>query len=384
MTTDMVPSRMSRFASAKVFSASQQLFPEISYTAFAYPGDEDALNALRAVPGAATLLTWLQGNFVEQFAHVQNNENHMRVTPDNYASLFRLMARCCEILSCPVPDLYLTSGRHFDAHTVGHRKTHIVLSSGIIDALSADELSFVIGHELGHIKAGHGIYRTLGSLLTSQWDMIASLIPIPGLGLMRTPLILAYWEWYRRSEFTCDQAGLLCVQSVSPALSALAKLAGFACGLEDEVNIDTVASQVEARKEVNKVVQLLAIYDNLENTHPLIPSRLKHLKQYATSSDLECILKGDYKRDVFGLHEGGERIACRCGTIVNSKLAFCPECGRDVRATTSENACEKCETPLPSGTKFCPKCGTQQAEATAPPTTTFTKLRNSASSFFRQ
>lgn len=377
-------SRSTRFSLAKVLDANQRVFPEISYAAFAYSGDEDALSALKAVPGAATLLTWMNANYTEQIAHVENNENLVRVGKTNFSSLYSLLLRCCEILSCPVPDLYISSSPMLDAYTSGHRKTNVVLSRGIIDLLSADELSFVIGHELGHIKAGHGTYRALGMLLTSQWDLVTGLIPIPGLGLLRTPLLLAYWEWFRRSEFTCDRAGLLCVQDLQPSQMALAKTAGSVGGLEGEFDMDAIIQQVESKREVNKFVQVIAILNNLHNTHPLTPARLKQLREFASSSDLERILKGDYKRDTLGLHEGGERVTCRCGTIVNTKLAFCPECGREVRAGAIENTCEKCDTLLPAGTKFCPKCGSQQSEAAAPNASAFAKLRNSATSFFKQ
>ena len=384
MSSELIKSPSSRFSQAKVFNEKQQLFPEISYAAFAYPGDEEALSALRAVPGAAPLLTWLNANYTEQIAHVENNENLVRVGPSNFASLHAVLLRCCEILSCPVPDLYVNSSPGIDAFTSGHRKTHVVLSRGIIDVLSVDELSFVIGHELGHIKAGHGTYRVLGMLLTSQWDLVSGLVPIPGIGLLRTPLLLAYWEWFRRSEFTCDRAGLLCVQDLQSSQMALAKLAGSIPGLEEEFDVDSIIGQVEAKREVNKLVQVVAIMNNLYNTHPLIPLRLKQLREYAASTDLQRIVKGDYKRDTLGLHEGGERVTCRCGTIVNTKLSFCPECGREVRAMAGDNTCEKCDTLLPAGTKFCPKCGAQQAEATAPAASTLAKLRNSASSFFKQ
>jgi hypothetical protein len=30
------------------------------------------------------------------------------------------------------------------------------------------------------------------------------------------------------------------------------------------------------------------------------------------------------------LHESGSRVTCPCGLKVNSKLCFCPECGREL------------------------------------------------------
>jgi Zn-dependent protease with chaperone function len=209
-----------------------------------------------------------------------------------------------------VPELYITTNPVLNAYTAGQRRTCIVLHSGLIEKLTPDELCFVIGHEIGHIKCAHGLYRQLGDLLIRYWDLLASVVPIPGLGLLRVPLLLAYWEWYRRAEFTCDRAALLCVQDLEPSLRALAKLAGTVDGYEDEVNLESAISQVQAHKDVNKLVMLVAILENAANTHPFIPVRLKTLREWAGGEEYRRVLAGDYKRDVLGLHEGGERLKC--------------------------------------------------------------------------
>lgn len=369
---------------ARVYSPSQVLYPEISHQTFTYPGDEEALAALKAVPGAGPLMTWLQENFTEQITYLTNNEQMIRASAESFPSLYALTVRCCQILSCPVPELYITTNPVLNAYTAGQRRTCIVLHSGLIEALTPDELCFVIGHEIGHIKCAHGLYRQLGDLLIRYWDMLASVVPIPGLGLLRVPLLIAYWEWYRRAEFTCDRAALLCVQDLEPSLRALAKLAGTVAGYEDEVNLESAIRQVEARKDVNKLVLLVSILENASNTHPFIPVRLKTLREYAASEDFQRAMAGDYKRDVLGLHEGGERFKCACGTLVNTKLAFCPQCGRGVNAAPVDSACAQCQTPLPPGTRFCPKCGGKQPGADAPEATALDQWKNTASSFFKR
>ncbi len=378
-----------KHSNAQVYSPNQVLFPEISYQTFTYAGDEEALAALKSVPGASPLLTWLQENFTEQITFLNNNEQMIRANANSYPSLHALMARCCEILSCPVPELYITTNPVLNAYTAGQRRTCIVLHSGLVESLTPDELCFVIGHEVGHIKAAHGLYRQLGDMLIRYWDILTSVVPIPGVGLLRIPLLVAYWEWYRRAEFTCDRAALLCVQNLDPSLRALAKLAGKVSGYEDEVSIEAAINQVEAHKDVNKLVLLVSIIENASNTHPFIPIRLKALKEFAASDQYKEILAGNYKRDALGLHEGGERVKCACGTLVNSKLAFCPECGRPVVAGglgAQTSACSGCGIDLPGDTKFCPKCGTKQAAAVAAASDTnpVDKWKNTAASFFKR
>jgi len=372
---------------ARVFSPDQILFPEISYQTFTYPGDEEALNALKSVPGASPLLTWLQENFTEQIVYLKNNEQMIKANETCFPSLYSMTKRCAEILSCPMPELYITTNPVLNAYTAGQRRTCIVLHSGLVETLTPDELSFVIGHEIGHIKCAHGLYRQLGDILLRYWDLLSSLVPIPGVGLLRLPLLFAFWEWYRRAEFTCDRAALLCVQDLETGQRALGKLAGNVRGYEDEFGLDSAMSQVQAHKEVNKLVLVVSILENAQNTHPFIPVRLKALKEYAASEEYKAILGGEYKRDLLGLHEGGARIKCQCGTLVNSKLTFCPECGRPVPVAGEIAApvgCAQCGTPLPNETKFCPKCGAKQAVADAPQASAVDKWKNTAASMFKR
>jgi Zn-dependent protease with chaperone function len=361
-------SRAAEFQNCRVFSANQVLFPQISYSSFVYPGDEEALAMLKKVPGAPSLLTYLQKTFTEGVTFMENNQQMIRANTNSFFSLHALVVRCAEILSCPVPDVYITNSPSMNAYTAGHRHTCLVLHSCLIEAMTADELSFVIGHELGHIKCGHGLYRQLGDLLIQYWDAAASLIPLPGIGLVRVPLLLAFWEWFRRAELTCDRAGLLCVQAAEPAMTALGRLAGKVNGFEDEFNIDSTISQASAHKEVSKIVRVVSILNSSQNTHPYVPDRLKQLREYSQSAEYENILRGKYTRDPLGIHEGGVRIQCECGEDVNIKLHFCPKCGRPVDSESTETiyAC-KCGNILTADARFCPICGAKQGGAAPPP-----------------
>jgi Zn-dependent protease with chaperone function len=360
-------SRTAEILNSAVFDQNHVMFPEISYKAFTYPGDQEALSALKSVPGAGALLTYLQENFTEQLVYVENNEQMIRAgAKSSFASLYKMVERCSAILSLPVPDVFITSNPVLNAYTVGHRRTCVVLHSALVECMSANELAFVIGHELGHIKCGHGLYRQLGSFLVQYWDAVSALLPIPGLGLLRIPLLLAFWEWYRRAEFTCDRAGLLCVQDVDSCLNGLGKLAGKVTGFEDEFHVESAIGQAEAHKDVNKLVMVVSILNAMQNTHPFVPVRLKQLREYAKGPQYQIIMGGQYERDPLGLHEGGARVKCACGAKVNSKLNFCPECGRPIDADNTvdvQATCANCGTTIAPGVKFCPGCGTRQDAA---------------------
>jgi Zn-dependent protease with chaperone function len=336
---------------ARIYSNTQVVFTDLSYKAFAYPGDEEALAALKAIPGASQVLTYLQENFSEELIFLHNNQQMIRASYHSFVSLYKLLERCCEILSLPVPELYLTTNPTLNAYTVGTRRTCIVLHSELVETMTLDELTFVIGHELGHIKCSHGLYRLMGDLLLRYWDILSSVVAIPGLGMLRVPLLSAYWEWFRRAELTCDRAGLLCVQDLDAGLRALSQLAGKVSGYEDEFNTDAAIKQAEAAREIkNKLVLLVSILESARNTHPFVPMRLKRLAEFAVG-EYPKILAGNYEKDPLGLHEAGSRITCQCGLKVNAKLCFCPECGRELGAMEGVTAAID-ETATPRESKF--------------------------------
>ena len=105
------------------------------------------------------------------------------------------------------------------------------------------------------------------------------------------------------------------------------------------------------------------------------------------------MLRGEYQRDPLGLHEGGVRVKCTCGAKVNSKLNFCPECGKphrrcgDPDAIAAPPVCGGCGATLTAGVKFCPKCGAKHEAAAMiaeAPSSAFGRLKSGASGFLKR
>jgi hypothetical protein len=80
-----------------------------------------------------------------------------------------------------------------------------VLSSHWIEIFADDELSFMVGRELGHIAAGHTRFHSLLSVNGNE-NPIVSMI---------------FGAWLRRCALTCDKVGLLCCGSLDAAIRAM-------------------------------------------------------------------------------------------------------------------------------------------------------------------
>ncbi|EUA89071.1 peptidase M48 family protein [Mycobacterium ulcerans str. Harvey] len=85
-----------------------------------------------------------------------------RVGPRQFADLDALLDECVDVLDAPTkPEVYVTQSPVVNAYTIGMDAPFIVITSGLYDLMTHDELRFVVGHELGHALSGHATYRTM-------------------------------------------------------------------------------------------------------------------------------------------------------------------------------------------------------------------------------
>jgi predicted RNA-binding Zn-ribbon protein involved in translation (DUF1610 family) len=272
-----------------------------------------------------------------------------------------------------VPEVYVSFNIGFNSITSGVDRTFVMIGSRVVDIFPPDDLLFIIGHELGHIKANHVLYKTVMRFVVEFLPVLQSMIPF-NIGMLTRPMLLALAEWDRRSEFTSDRAGLLCCQNLEASTSALAWFSGRLRRRENEYKRDVLADQVQDVKQTNnKLARLMLFLNSLQNTHPYAVLRVAELRAWHASGAYDEILKGNYIRDVTGVHEAGKRRQCPgCGESINVKLDFCPKCGAYLRqrpaaatAQSAELACGKCGAPLDKDARFCVSCGAAVPEASS-------------------
>lgn len=272
-----------------------QSFPRIAYSSFAYSGDEEALKALRRMPGVPELFRWIYKNVLDEYWRLNNSYNHLASDDKSYPTLMRLLKRNCKVLDLPVPELYIGYSASYNAYTSGVDKPFIVLHSSLVESFSPAEVSYIIGHELGHIKAGHVLYSSVAQFIIQFLPLLQSIIPV-NIGIIQMPLLLALFEWTRRAEMSCDRAGLLCVQDGDSALGAQARLCGRLSNLPEEFDMERVVRQYhEAEDSQNAVAKVLLMFNSFQLTHPYGVARLYRLRQFLHSDKYKRILAGEYE-----------------------------------------------------------------------------------------
>lgn len=245
---------------------------------FRHPSDARATDALKKIPGLDKLLAKILEYGLERLFYVDNVASNIRVTPKMFGRLHRSLTWATKILDVPEPELYVHVDPVPNAFTYGHTKPFITLTSGLIDMLTDEELFYVIGHEVGHIKAGHVLYGTMARNIAA----VVSLLGQATLGLgaiLGQGLVIALYDWYRCAELTADRAALLCVQDIEPARDVFMKLAGGTTRLAAEMDRGEFLRQVAEYEEVDRSTldKAYKVLLTLYRTHPFAMQRAKTL-----------------------------------------------------------------------------------------------------------
>src|SRR6202030_1637939 len=230
----------------------------------------------------------------------------VRASERQFPHVYELVRDGSYILDLPdVPEVFVSQDPTVNAMALGRDKPFIVITTGMINLYDPEELRWVIGHELGHILSGHAVYRTMLLFLIQLAARIAWM-PIGYIGLRA--IIWGLEEWFRKSELSCDRAGLLAGQDLDASRRVLMKLAGGA--QLSELNPDAFREQAQEydavpdlRDSILKIMQLQG------NTHPFAVVRFAELDYWATHGEYERILGGDYpQRDTDANASIGEEV----------------------------------------------------------------------------
>lgn len=300
------------------------LYPQ----AYEHPDDAAALDALKHTKGLETLVRKVSAWGMERLLRIQLTGSFLRVTPDNFPDLWRLLITARDRLALPItPELYVKNEEDINAFTAGVDKPIIVLNSGTIDHLEEDELLFVIAHEVGHIKSGHVLYYQIASYMPIIGNIVGDITL--GIGnLLSLGLQVALLHWQRTSELTADRAGLLACQDAETALHTMMKLAGLPRKFAAKANVEDFIQQAHDFEAfdlstADKVAKYLSIYSS---NHPWTVMRAKEMLTWVHSGGYDRVLNMPHP-DVSSEPEVIGRFCDKCGAEATPEDKFCRKCG---------------------------------------------------------
>lgn len=270
---------------------ARRILTDIDPSTWEHPADRAALMALRRVPAFDAVLKKVFGLFGEKPIRLAFQSNAVRVGEKQFPQIWERYLEVCETLDAPQRyDLFVSQTPLVNAGAYGMERPFIVLNSGAVRLLNDRELTYLLGHELGHIMSGHVLYRTMTVLL-----MQLAQFGFPVVGLAARAVLVALLEWSRKAELSADRAGLLSVQDPEATLTAFMTLAGG--GYEEETNLNEFLTQAEEYRSSGDVADIVfKVLNLLGATHPFHVLRAAEIRDWIEAGDYDRILRGEYKR----------------------------------------------------------------------------------------
>ncbi len=183
------------------------------------------------------------------------------VTPQTMPGLVKLVELAGRRLGVSGVKTFVAPGRGLNAYAFGLSDPKVVvLYSALFRALDEDEILFIVGHELGHVRLGHTWLNSL----------VGGMAGIPSPFAAAVILHVAFRWWNRACEYSADRAGLLACDDLGKAISALVKIGGGGVTSRDAL------AKIEAQDDT-----LGASLTEALSTHPMIVKRIEALRAWA-------------------------------------------------------------------------------------------------------
>lgn len=258
-----------------------------------------ALDALKRIPLLPQVVHKFYEIGLDRWMYCWNMAQSVRCGPKQYSTLYDVLRESCDVLDMPEPELYITSNPFPNAFAGGVERPYVTIRSSLIDTLTDEQLFHLIGHELGHVKAGHILYKSVASVLIPLLEMVGR--RTFGLGdVASIGLLLAFYEWSRQAEITADRAGLLVSQKLETSIDANLAMTAGPNRLSGEMSREAFMEQARTYQDVSGLdaIGKVLVFVLMSSTysHPMPVHRAQELERWVLSGAFERILAGEYPR----------------------------------------------------------------------------------------
>ena len=246
-----------------------------------FSSDLENYQALLADETVGTLASKRLKNIQEDGYRRQMLGNSLRITKNIAPNLYQQVSDAQKKLGLENKhiEIYIFNSADPNASCSYQGGDRIILSfsSGLLTAMTEDEVNFVVGHELGHALFEHYALPTHGILEEGSLDADKA---------------MQLMSWSRRAEVSADRAGLYVCESPDAAISSFLKLS---CGVADPIiafDRDEYAKQIQ---DLGELANNLEDASHCYSSHPFNPIRVLAVELFAKSEGYHSLIGSDVK-----------------------------------------------------------------------------------------
>ncbi len=222
-----------------------------------------------------------------RFRHIHLLGNALLVNKESAPALTSLARECIGKLQSGPIQLFIARDAGLNAYTFGLLDPKVVvIYSSVFHEMDAEEIRFILGHELGHICLGH----------TWLNSIVGGIAGVPANMALSSLLKGVFLWWNRACEYSADRAGLLACGNPQKAISALAKLSVGPGKIRNTVDLHSALLRIENGED-----QPYGALAEVVATHPNILRRIRAVQRYAASHGYQ-VLQEQMKQNLTDRH----------------------------------------------------------------------------------
>jgi len=259
---------------------------QLDCSAFQWAQDGSAMATLRSIGPLNVAARYISDRVGRKW--IEATFNAVQLGPQQLPQIYQQAVMAARILGMSfMPEVYISGEKMWDAMTYGSdNSAFIVIGTALINNFKDQDLLFLLAREIGHCRAGHGLWKTVLRFLLGEsgprkglsGGVLSMLSPTHLIGgALEMPLM----AWARQSEITADRAGLLAVGDEAVARRVLLSWSLRSANLYRQINPAAwMAQEDDGDTDLTKLSEMIS------SSTPYVTRRLKTLSQYAHSPEL--------------------------------------------------------------------------------------------------
>ncbi len=275
--------RMSEDEQTRDETLYDQTLAGIDMNRLVFRGDRRALAELLADAEFSSTVNRLLAELKPHNARKELLTKALKISRGMMPTLYQVVDRCARTLELASDvEVYVNQDSHFNAacYPPAKDKVLLMLTSSLLEKFSGEELTFVIGHELGHYLFEHTRFP-VDYILQNNGGQLA---PLHAMKL---------YAWIRNAEITADRVGMVCCRNFDVAANTFFKLSSGITSSVFQFSVKEYLAQLDDLR--SEVASQESDPQDWFSAHPFNPMRLKAL---------EVFTRGQPYRELIGSNGG--------------------------------------------------------------------------------
>lgn len=247
--------------------------------AFQWNLDRNAMDTLRGIGPLSAAASALSSKISRPW--FEASVNGIRLGPDQLPDIYHAAVFAARVLALPrMPEIYVSGEQMWDCICLGGDDEAFIVVGSVLTALKGADLAFLLGRQMGHVAAGHALWKSVLRFLsgtpTNRTIMGNGVLQFLNPSkLIESAIDAPLMAWARHAEITADRAGAMVVGNRAVIRRVLSQWSLKSFPLYNRLNQDALDREIAISDD-----QIYNLSEWTMSSTPYLARRLKLMDAY--------------------------------------------------------------------------------------------------------